>query len=231
MYLQLAENEPQELAGFSLRKLSLKKIIKGVGKAASGVVKTAKKLGLAVPRNAYLGLVALNVHGTATKLKRAVEADPERVKKLWEKLGGNFGDLKKTINSGAKKKHLFEDDGEGYESHIVLSEGDMPGTIRVQELSAPAVPAAIAAAAPIIAALAPLVKAFSKPGDQAPGEPALEDKAAQIDPEGYKDPTDPANADMYDAEKGVNVTKSKGVSPVLLVGAAAVAALLIMRKK
>lgn len=234
MYLQLAENNPTELAGFRLRNLSLRRIVKGatggVKKVVTTAVRTGKKLGLAVPRNAYLGIIALNFKGVATKLKRAIDSEPDTVRKRWELLGGNFADLKKVVNSGAKKKHLLEGEEYGEEQHIVLSEDDQTGDIIAQELSAPAVAAAVAAAAPIIAALAPLVARFSRKEDDQ--GISLEQQAAGIAPDDFVDPTDPANTGRFDTERGVSVVKTSGIgAPVLLIGAAGILFLLMSKKR
>lgn len=73
---------------------------------AKKVVAVVKKVSVAIPRNAFLSLIALNVHGMATKLLATLR-DPAKRPKLqstWEKLGGSFNAFEQTINSGAKKK-------------------------------------------------------------------------------------------------------------------------------
>lgn len=67
-------------------------------------------LGQQVPRAAFLGLVAINAFGYATKLNKAL-AIPEahaKLADLWERLGGKFSVLESTIISGAKKKALLK---------------------------------------------------------------------------------------------------------------------------
>lgn len=230
MYLQLAENEQPQLAGFfsKLKKLSLKKIVKGA-------VEAVKKVGLAIPRNAYLSLVGLNVKGLASKLKRGLESpDRDAILNKWKSLGGNTGDFQKAVAGGAKKKHLFEmaDNGEEY-GHVVLSEGEYQNTVRVQELSTPAAVAAIAAAAPIISALAPLVAKFAKKDDQPEGTQTIEQQAATITPDTFVDPTSAEHADKFETEEGVSIQKTSGgiSTTTLLIGAAAVAAVYFISKK
>lgn len=67
-------------------------------------------LGQQVPRAAFLGLVALNAFGYATKLQKALAIDESHAKlaDIWERLGGKFSVLVDTINSGAKKKALLK---------------------------------------------------------------------------------------------------------------------------
>lgn len=85
-------------------KLSLKKVFKGV-----------KKFGLAPNRNAFLLLVKENILNLASRLKHS---DQGKVKKMWEKLGGNFSKLQKNIEHGyyhglGSKKHKQEIKGIG----------------------------------------------------------------------------------------------------------------------
>lgn len=79
--------------------------VKNAAAEGINVVKnSALTVGLAVPRNAFLGLVRLNVRGWATGLD----------KMSWEKLswwkdwfGGNRTDLQNAINAGKKNKRIF----------------------------------------------------------------------------------------------------------------------------
>lgn len=97
-----------------------------------------KKVTLAIPRNAYLSIVALNVFGTATKLKQATstESGKKAIYDKWYSLGGTPEKLQNAINSGSKKKRI----------------GSRIG-------AAPALPAWVAVATAIIAALTPIVNA------------------------------------------------------------------------
>lgn len=84
-----------------------KKSITDVGKdAIKSVTSGAKKVYLAPYRGAFLGLVAINVKNLARKLKEANERDPARIKQFWEKWGGDYNQLVKTFNDGAKKKMI-----------------------------------------------------------------------------------------------------------------------------
>jgi len=94
MMLQLADNNT---AGLS-KGISFKKIGKGV-----------KKVGLSVPRNAFLSLVKLNVHNFATRLNENLKKGrADAIFKKWEKMGGKKSTLKKAIEQGSKKKGLFD---------------------------------------------------------------------------------------------------------------------------
>jgi hypothetical protein len=122
------------------------------------LARTGKKAALAPARNAYLGLVALNVRHWASKLQRA---DQTGLRRKWESLGGKFSALQKAIASGVKKKGILGIDGAAPEL-MVMGVGRAP---YIGEAATGAA-AAIAAAAPIIAALAPILKSItSKPGE------------------------------------------------------------------
>lgn len=120
-----------------------------VGGLFDGLWRGVKTVTLSIPRNAYLGLVALNVFGYASKLAKAFE-DTDGKKKIldkWYGLGGKASALESAVNSGKKKKAI---------------------------LAGPAIGAAPAAAAPawltvaagIIAAIMPLVAGILKKNNQ-----------------------------------------------------------------
>lgn len=217
MYLQLAEslesrsliNEDGTLSGGFFSKIA--SAVKDVSKK---VVQTVKKIGLAVPRNSYLGLVALNVHGFASSLEKTIAADEKKVRSKWESLGGDFGKLRGAVNQGKKKKHLFDGD-----SMVVLSE-ESESSVRVQTLSNPGFAAAIASAAPIIAAIAPLLKAFVKDPEAIKQIDAAVETAKALNPSQTVDPTDPSHATKFDTEKGKEGFLSSIPAPVLYIGGA-----------
>jgi hypothetical protein len=75
-----------------------------------GVFQKVKKVVLAVPRQAFRGIVALNVRGLAKHLDEAIKKDSNKVKAFWQKVGGKFegnASLKGAIESGKNKKPLF----------------------------------------------------------------------------------------------------------------------------
>lgn len=63
-----------------------------------------KKVGLAGPRGAFLGLLALNFTGIAGKLAQAWAKHPGEIENFWKKLGGDVNAFKKAIAKGAKTK-------------------------------------------------------------------------------------------------------------------------------
>lgn len=78
---------------------------------AGNIIKKGVNLGLkvtfAVPRQAYLGLVALNFSGLATKYFNKTEEGRKQIIDKWERLGGDRGSLEGAFNTGSKKKPLF----------------------------------------------------------------------------------------------------------------------------
>ncbi len=80
----------------------------GVVKAAAKIQNQIKKVGAkavigAAPRRAYRTLVAVNFRGWATKLA----ANPTEARRIWEKAGGTYSELEKSIRTGVNKKALF----------------------------------------------------------------------------------------------------------------------------
>jgi hypothetical protein len=92
----------------------------------------------AAGRGAFLLLVKFNVRALATNLDRARRLDYQKIANKWELLGGNWEQLDKTIVEGSKKKMIFGVPGIG------------TGIVEIT--------AALAAAAPIIAAISPIIK-------------------------------------------------------------------------
>jgi hypothetical protein len=126
-----------------------------MGSVFSDIWRGVKKVALSVPRNAYLGLVAVNAFGFATKLHNAIynsdgtffQPNQDKLYRMWHSLGGDWGNLRNAINAGAKKPAILG-------SMDRASVGVAP--------AAPAVPAWVAAAAAIIAALSPLIMSMMK---------------------------------------------------------------------
>src|SRR6478735_56241 len=146
--------------GKAIKKSSAGKVITKIAKKGRGLVKKAvkavKKVGLSVPRQAYLLMVSTNVHSTGTRLQKGINKKPDQVQKLWNSLGGDFAALKRAAKDGSSKKAIFGIGDPEYNEHIGI---------------APL--AAAASAAPIIAAMIPLLNKII-------GEPDPEgDKLAQ----------------------------------------------------
>jgi hypothetical protein len=75
---------------------------------AQDVGRGAKKIGLAVPRQAFLGLVALNLNGLATRFQNKTAEGKKSILDKWEdSWGGDRGSLEGSFNTGSKKKPLF----------------------------------------------------------------------------------------------------------------------------
>jgi hypothetical protein len=126
--------------------------------AGTQLVRGAKKIALAVPRNAFRALVSLNFRGLAEKLDEAIKKNPDKIKSFWEKLGGKFdgGDsLKQSINTGKDKKPLLGQIEEDEFGNIGFYSSDNEDSY----IGEPAtVAATIAAAAPIVVAVMDLLK-------------------------------------------------------------------------
>lgn len=177
---------------------------KTVGSFLSNIWHGVKAVAASAPRNAFMALVRLNVHGFATNLL-ARDADPvqqAQVKDKWErKLGGSYSALKSAFVDGAKNKKIF---GVAYVAGV-------PGTISGEPVTTTAL---LTAAAAIIATLGDLLKALPS----APTTPG-EDQAVQ-------DAINQAAAEQQqqDAEK-------PDYSKFLLLGGAGLAAYLLLKKK
>lgn len=132
-----------------------------VGSFFSTLWRGVKKVTLAIPRNAYLSLVAINAFGFATKLHNAVynpdgtffQPGQQMLYDRWNKFGGDWHNLRLAIDAGAKKK-------------AILGAAQFNGlagrkTIGFGPLIAPAAATAAAwytIAATLIVALTPLIK-------------------------------------------------------------------------
>jgi hypothetical protein len=106
-------------------------------------LKAVVKVAAAPVRNAFLLLVKLNVHNIAKKLAKAYSTHPQKVQHFWESAGGRIAVLVRNINQGKKKRKILGDDEVQGMVGIVFS-----------------IPAAITAAAPLLAKLAQLLKSI-----------------------------------------------------------------------
>lgn len=199
-----------------------------------------KKFAMAPMRQAFLSMVMINLFGLARKFARSINRNSQAVEDKWYKLGGKFSTLKKFVKIGMKfvpKKKRIKVNG--------INGG----------IGNPAIAAAIAAAVPIIVALAPLLKKHGEtpePGEtplptevNADGtvkEPSTMEKVLDLAKGAAEklgllhtavDPTDSEQAHKFDKEEGKNdEPKTAGISikPIYLaIGAAAL--FLIMKKK
>lgn len=178
---------------------SLKDSLVGIeGKKGKGGKGGVKKIALAVPRNAYLGLVKLNVRGLATRLKKALDKDKAKVQSKWEKLGGKFSSFEKAILVGAKKKpFLGAKKIKGLDEY--LSEDITIG----EPATATAVGTFLATASPVIATLGKLLSSLK-----------ISDKEDELllDESGNAEPVS-ENTEVTDKEKG-----GFSPSPLLIIG-------------
>jgi len=193
------------------------------GKRA-GVV---KKVALAAPRAAFLGIVALNVKGLASKLVKGIQTDSEKVRNLWtKKLGGDFEQLVKTATKGAQRKaigYIPDYEKEDYQQAKSEIYGEPVSTAT-----------AIATAAPIIIAVLGLLKQILPKKDyEESGRTAdIEESAAR---ENKTIPTDESatNESATDTEKSEDSTEGGFFekNKILIIGGAAALALFFIMKK
>lgn len=108
-----------------------------------------------IPRTAYLSLVRFNVFDMGAQLgKHIATTDGEtEVKDKWHSLGGTWGDLHSAILSGQDKKQIL-----GINDNTYLPAVGQTGA---------EVAAWVATAAPVIAAMAALIKKIAPPGSEA----------------------------------------------------------------
>jgi hypothetical protein len=186
-----------------------------------GVFQGVKKVALALPRNAFRGLVALNVRGLATSLNTAIQKNPSKVKGFWEKLGGKYegkNSLVGAINDGKNKKPVFGERGvNGYYDEFN------------EAYIGSAAAAAIAAATPILLAAKKLLAEVGiKP----------EDLVGIITPGEEKEATDSGNRftdgnfeASDDENKGKSSTTGFMPSPLLIGGVFGAGVLIYMLTK
>ena len=168
------------------------------GKGGKGGKGGVKKIALAAPRNAYLGLVKLNVRGLATRLKKALDKDKAKVQSKWEKLGGKFSSFEKAILVGAKKKpFLGAKKIKGLDEY--LSEDITIG----EPATATVVGTFLATAGPVIATLGKLLSSLK-----------ISDKEDELltDESGNAEPVS-EDTEVTDKEKG-----GFSPSPLLIIG-------------
>jgi hypothetical protein len=172
-----------------------------MGSFFSTLWRGVKKVTLALPRNAFLSLVALNAFGYATKLHNAIYnpdgtfSQPAQTKmyEKWNKVGGDWHNLRIAIESGAKKRALLgQVDFDGSSDVIGCCN-------RIGVAPAAAIPAWVAVASAIIAAIMPLVKELIRARQQAGTLPAGIDPNTGlpygVNPGSYE----PANNSFIDA--------------------------------
>jgi hypothetical protein len=186
-----AKAKPGSLKQKRLEAKAIKKTAKATGdkellkkgkELRRGVAKErAKKAGkfiakvnpvLAAGRGAFIGMVALNLRGLATKMAKAKEMGKfAEIAKKWEALGGKAEKLEKAINRGKDKKALLGK-GKGLNGYEYV---DIYEQLNDEILAAqteylglePGTTAGVtaAAAAPVLIAIVPILKKLF-PGDK-----------------------------------------------------------------
>jgi hypothetical protein len=185
------------------------RIRKAIKKATTSVKNVVKAGGQAVK----------NVgKGGAKTLALAAEKDPQKLKSFWEKWGGNYDQLIKTANEGSTKKMI------GYVDP--MEDSPLYTDVSVGAVSA----AAIAAAAPIVVALIPLLKSIigEKREKELADSKEIFDEAVKT--AGETDP-DKLTAQTQTTEQAAGGSFLEKNKTLLLVGAGALALILIMKKK
>lgn len=162
-----------------------------------------KKIALAVPRNAFLALVRLNVKKFAVKLYNAMKDPTKKVKLLekWCKMGGDASALTNAVNKAFSKysrKHKVS--GIGF-----------------------AVESAIATATPIIVALMEFLKKGANEEPVSEGAQLPEESDA---PEETTEETTEETPEENETVEGIG-----GINPYLLAGAVGVGVYFLTKKK
>jgi len=125
--------KPGSIAKRRARKEKIKAAIKRGAKIAVKINPAT-----ASARNSFLLMVKLNVFNMARRLNALIERNPDKLRKFWEKIGGNYNNLVKNIRQGAKvKAPAIPQQGVG---------------------ALPAVAAAIAAATPVVVKIVSLLR-------------------------------------------------------------------------
>lgn len=152
------------ISGIGATQSEKKAARKAAGKTLGQKIKKGSKAVLKVAaspaRNAFLLLVKINFANLAVKLSKAWEKEPSRVKIFWESIGGKIDALKKQWEKGSTKRRIL---------------GVQMGVI-------PTIPAAAAAAAPILIKVTELLKSMGIDPEELVqvGKDALNEKAQEL---------------------------------------------------
>jgi len=221
--------------------VSILKTISGIGKGGKERRKehrdkqgssNVKKIALAPGRLAFLGLVKLNARGFAKKLSKI---SPEVVKAKWKKIGGNPDKLMKAIDTGKKKKALLGESKKnknlsGYYLNGGTAAAAGAGTALATAGAASggtvfaAIGAALAAAAPVISAIAKILPK----GDNKEGDPSIEDILNEAGDNGGDVTTDVEDSNTDITDKGNGADHAGGFladipTPVKIIGGVGIA--------
>jgi len=232
----------------------IKKVGKKLKKLQPG--KLLKKIGLAPGRRAFRTLVSLNANGLAYKLKRTFDKDPKSLENKWKKLGGDMSALKKSIKVGynhwAKKHKKAPMNGiYGCDLPYMQHEAKSMGLCGTDDGIGVAVAALLAAAAPVLIALLPLLKQHDD-GQGAEGGEASSDSLLNMATDAVKeynaaaydsgegaeamlttdDPTDPESAEKFatQADESDEPSTNFSLSPIVIIAILFVVFLLFKKK-
>ncbi len=201
-----------------------------IGSFFSTLWRGVKKVTLALPRNAYLSLVAINAFGFATKLRNAIynpdgtffQPGQQMLYDRWNKFGGDWHNLRLAIDAGSKKKALL--------GAIDFDQRAGKKSIGFGPIAAPAAATAAAwytIAATLIVALTPLIKDILIRKQQAGQLPPGIDPNTGL-PYG-SNPAQPLPGDENFLDKIMNWIKDNPIPAAL--GAGAVIYLVTQKKK
>lgn len=146
-YCYKIDKKPRKMAIYQIsgigasaeKKARRKARRKAFGQKLKKGVKGVLKVAAAPARNAFLGLVALNVHGLGTKVMQLYAKDLDKLKNFWGSAGGQINKLLAAAQKGSKKKRILGTDPN-------------PNIIGV------AIPTLLTTASPIIVAFAKMLK-------------------------------------------------------------------------
>ena len=123
------------ISGIGKVKKKITKFGAKLKKGLKGVIKVAA----APARNAFLALVALNVHGLGTSVMRIYKKAPDKLKNFWGSAGGQINKLVAAAQKGSRKKRIL-------------------GTDPNPNIIGAAIPALLASAAPFLAKITKVLK-------------------------------------------------------------------------
>jgi hypothetical protein len=223
---QIGKWEPKTKFGkFIKNEIDAAKVGKDQAKeVVKGAIDKVKMIGLAIPRNAFLLLVKINVRGLATRLQRLQAKNPADLEKLWVKqLGGDITFLNQEIKVGSAKKPFLGSKVSGVDQIGVAGEE---------------VTAIIAAASPVLLAVIALLAQNKTPDNDLPPfdvPPPDGDKA--YDPTAPPDQPDRPLTEDEKRKLADEIIKKefgdekKTINPMILVGGAAIALYFLTKKK
>ena len=185
-------------------------------------LKALKKIGGAPSRNAYLGLLKLNFGSLATNINHAVDGHHdkwEKIKQHWRNLGGDTNKLTTAIRAGIGTHNKLHKHSK-VTSHLSGLANMYPDTF-VNDYSTVgfavvAIPALLAAAAPIIAKMKDLLKSLGISHDQVDTAAATADSEAVAAHNNATDIKGDGNADIKgdgSVDHGEGVTSKVTTDP------------------